>query len=50
LESVAARLAVISVGPNQFGHPAPWVIEVLESAGARVLRTDEIGDVVVPLG
>ena len=50
LENVSARLAVISVGPNQFGHPAPWVIEVLESSGARVLRTDETGDVVVPLG
>jgi competence protein ComEC len=50
LENVGASLAVISVGPNQFGHPAPWVIETLEQSGARVLRTDEHGDVVVPLG
>jgi competence protein ComEC len=50
LESVGADLAVISVGPNQFGHPAPWVIDILEASGARVLRTDEVGDVVVPLG
>jgi competence protein ComEC len=50
LEEVDADLAVISVGPNQFGHPSPWVIEVLESSGATVLRTDEVGDVLVPLG
>ena len=49
LKSVGAGLAVISVGPNQFGHPAAWVIAELEAAGARVVRTDEIGDVVVPL-
>lgn len=50
LQSVDAELAVISVGPNQFGHPSPWVIEVLEDSGARVLRTDEMGDILVPLG
>ena len=49
LEEVGADLAVISVGPNQFGHPAEWVIEVLEGSGAEVVRTDEVGDVVVPL-
>ncbi len=49
LEEVGADLAVISVGPNQFGHPVGWVIEVLEGSGAEVVRTDEVGDVVVPL-
>ncbi len=49
LQRVGAELAVISVGPNQFGHPEPWVTEVLEEAGAEVVRTDEAGDVVVPL-
>ena len=49
LEVVGADLAVISVGPNQFGHPAEWVIEVLEASGAEVVRTDEVGDVAVPL-
>ena len=49
LEGVGADLAVISVGPNQFGHPAEWVIEVLKGSGAEVVRTDEVGDVVVPL-
>jgi competence protein ComEC len=37
------------VGPNSFGHPAPEVIEALEAAGARVLRTDTEGDIVIPL-
>jgi competence protein ComEC len=49
LENVGADLAVISVGPNSFGHPASWVIDVLEESGAEVVRTDEVGDVVVPL-
>jgi competence protein ComEC len=49
LDSVGSSLAVISVGPNQFGHPVDWVIETLEGSGAAVLRTDEDGDVVVPL-
>ena len=47
LRTNAGRLAVISVGPNDYGHPAPWVETVLTEAGARVLRTDQHGDVVV---
>lgn len=50
LRSVGADFAVVSVGPNQFGHPADWVIEVLEESGATVVRTDESGDIVVELG
>lgn len=49
LRSVGADLAVISVGPNQFGHPSDWVIDELEVSGANVIRTDESGDVAVPL-
>ncbi len=45
----AGRLAVVSVGPNDYGHPAGWVIDTLESAGATVLRTDESGDIVLEL-
>lgn len=50
LARVGAELGVISVGPNSFGHPADWVIEVLEESGTEVVRTDEAGDVAVPLG
>ena len=49
LRNVGAGLAVISVGSNQFGHLADWVIEVLEESGADVARTDEDGDVMIPL-
>ena len=49
LRAIGASLAVISVGPNQFGHPASWVIETLVEGGAEVLRTDLVGDVVVSL-
>jgi len=35
--------AVISVGPNNYGHPADIVIESLQSAGARIWRTDRQG-------
>ena len=49
LRSVGADVAVVSVGPNQFGHPAAWVIDVLEGSGAHVLRTDRDGNVAVDL-
>lgn len=43
----AGQVAVISVGPNDYGHPDPGVIRVLRAAGATVLRTDQEGDVVI---
>ncbi len=38
-------VAVISVGPNSYGHPSPDVIEAAEESGLRVLRTDLDGAV-----
>jgi competence protein ComEC len=49
LKGVGADVAVISVGPNKFGHPAEWVVELLEESGAEVRRTDVDGDVVIEL-
>jgi competence protein ComEC len=46
----AGAVAVVSVGQNEFGHPAPWVIEALAAAGSVVYRTDETGDVVLEVG
>lgn len=43
-----ARLALIPVGPNTFGHPAPATLAAL--SGMRVLRSDLHGDVRVGLG
>jgi competence protein ComEC len=49
LLETSPAIAVISVGPNSFGHPAPQVVEVLEAAGARVITTWAEGDVFLPL-
>jgi competence protein ComEC len=49
LAATDPKVAVISVGPNDYGHPAAEVMEVLESVGAIVLRTDQVGDVLIPL-
>ena len=48
LASVGSEVAVISVGPNDFGHPVGWVVDLLGDHG-KVFRTDEDGDVVVDL-
>jgi competence protein ComEC len=47
LRSVGAEVAVIPVGPNDYGHPSPEVIEVFDAMGTQVLRTDRDGDVVI---
>jgi competence protein ComEC len=47
LEMVGPDLAIISVGKNNFGHPAPETIKMLEEAGVKVMRTDKSGDIVV---
>ncbi len=47
LQAVHAVVAVVSVGPNSYGHPAPSTIGALRAAGARVFRTDLNGDVTV---
>lgn len=46
LEQVRPEIAVISVGErNRFGHPAAAVLQRLEQAGAKILRTDRDGTV-----
>lgn len=48
LTSMGARLAVISVGEeNDYGHPSPETIAMLQHAGMLVRRTDRDGDVAV---
>jgi len=49
LAAVDPAIAVVSVGDNDYGHPAPEVLEVLNSLGAFVLRTDQTGDVTIQL-
>jgi competence protein ComEC len=48
LSTVRPSLAVISSGAgNRYGHPSPEVLERLREAGARVLRTDVHGGVII---
>jgi competence protein ComEC len=47
LAAVHARVAVVSVGPNRYGHPVPSVLATLRRNGMRVYRTDHAGDVTV---
>jgi competence protein ComEC len=42
-----ASVAVVSVGPNRYGHPVPAVLRQLAADGMRVFRTDRSGDVTV---
>ncbi len=45
--AVDPRLAIVSVGPNDYGHPVPEILAELRATGSRVLRTDRRGDVTV---
>jgi competence protein ComEC len=47
LTAVQPQDAVISVGPNIYGHPAPETLARLSSAAVRVWRTDRQGTILV---
>lgn len=48
LDAARPGLALISVGRrNRFGHPAPSVLARLRRQSVRILRTDEVGSVIV---
>ena len=48
LNNVQPKFAVISVGKgNTYGHPTEEVLERLRDIGALVLRTDELGTIVL---
>ena len=46
-QATHARIAVVSVGPNRYGHPVAAVLDTLVRDGMRVFRTDRSGDVTV---
>ena len=46
-QGIDAEVAVVSVGPNTYGHPVPEVLDWIRATGARVLRTDLAGTVTV---
>lgn len=45
LEATRPEVAVISVGRNTYGHPAPETLARLEEAGAAIYRTDRHGGI-----
>ena len=47
LAATRPEIAVISVGRNSYGHPAPETLERLEEAGALVRRTDREGTITI---
>lgn len=48
LDAVTPRIALVSVGrDNTYGHPSPTVMQRLLDRGATVLRTDQLGSVVL---
>ena len=48
LRAARPSLALVSVGAdNDYGHPAPQIIEGLERAGTAVARTDVLGTILV---
>lgn len=48
LETVVPETVVISVGAeNDYGHPAAETISRIEAAGAEILRTDQLGNIVI---
>jgi competence protein ComEC len=46
-DATSPEVAVVSTGPNDYGHPVADVLREIAQTGARVLRTDLEGDIVV---
>ena len=49
LDAVRPSVAVIQVGKNLYGHPAPEVLERLDACGAAIYRNDRQGAVMMRL-
>jgi competence protein ComEC len=46
-DAVGARVAVVSVGENDYGHPTAFTLDALVASGAEVWRTDRQGTITV---
>ena len=47
LEMADPKIAVVSVGENNYGHPSEETLERLRDAGAAVYRTDQCGAITI---
>jgi len=45
LDILNPDLAAISVGKNSYGHPTPFILELLKSKNIKTLRTDQDGEI-----
>jgi len=45
LQKVNPTDTIISVGQNSYGHPNPEALERIRIIGAKILRTDQVGDI-----
>jgi len=45
LETLSPEMAVISVGKNSYGHPTPFILNLLKSKNIKTLRTDQNGEI-----
>jgi competence protein ComEC len=50
LRELRPKAAVVSVGPNRYGHPSPAAMQRLAARGVEVWRTDRDGTVAVTVG
>ena len=50
LAELAPRLALVSVGPNTFGHPTAAMLALMKAHRVPLLRTDRNGDVTLTAG
>jgi competence protein ComEC len=46
-QAVEADVAVVSVGPNDYGHPVPATLDAISETGADVWRTDQHGTITI---
>lgn len=49
VQAVDPEWVAVSVGRNVYGHPSPTALAMFDYAGASVLRTDRLGDVVLEM-
>jgi competence protein ComEC len=49
LAETLGETAVVSVGENFYGHPAPEIVTVLEESGVELFVTQTDGDVTIRL-
>jgi len=48
LEILKPKISAISVGAkNRYGHPDPFVLDLLNQTGTKTLRTDQVGEIEV---